>query len=39
MSLVVFTAFCGLMLAPGSIHPWRLIASCASPSALAHPAR
>ncbi len=27
MSLVIFTAFCGLVLAPGSIHPWTAFVS------------
>jgi protoheme IX farnesyltransferase len=27
MSLVIFTAFCGLILAPGSIHPWTAFVS------------
>jgi protoheme IX farnesyltransferase len=27
MSLVIFTAFCGLILAPGSMHPWTAFVS------------
>jgi protoheme IX farnesyltransferase len=27
MSLVIFTAFCGLILAPGNIHPWTAFVS------------
>jgi protoheme IX farnesyltransferase len=40
MSLVIFTAFVGMLLAPGSIHPVLASSrSCASPSAPARPAR
>jgi heme O synthase-like polyprenyltransferase len=40
MSLVVFTALAGLMIAPGSLHPViGFIALLASPSAPARPAR
>jgi protoheme IX farnesyltransferase len=27
MSLVIFTAFCGLMVAPGRMHPWTAFVS------------